>query len=195
MIVVTTPMCKEIVEWAGLRDFKVKKHPDVDDGDFAILLSESRTEMDCLAIKLNTFSQIAQSIIAVSNSLYEKGLVEDRISYEGVNEILEGLGCDFMNSWFEDMDEIRENNAGRTVKVYSEFLKDIVKDIGACVVDSKAGSAYDYVVYPDYMADEVKASEDLNRLTFIEMPSHGNVSKNPAERAQQRYSILINALK
>ena len=35
MIVVTTPMCKEIVEWAGLADFKVNKHPDNEDGDFA----------------------------------------------------------------------------------------------------------------------------------------------------------------
>ena len=40
MIVVTTPMCRQIVEWAGLKDFKVNKHPDKEDGDFAILLSE-----------------------------------------------------------------------------------------------------------------------------------------------------------
>ena len=196
MIVVTTPMCKEIVEWAGLADFKVNKHPDKEEGDFAILLSESRTEMDSLAIKLNTFSQIAQSIIAVSNSLYDKGLIEDRVSYDDVNRIFEDLDSEFINSWFEDMDTIRNSNSGKSVKVYSEFLKDIVKDIGAKIVDSKAVDGYDYVVYPDYLTDKVKSSEDIDddSLTFIEIPTHGNVSKSPVERAKQRYSILINSL-
>lgn len=196
MIVVTTPMCKEIVEWAGLADFKVNKHPDNEDGDFAILLSESKTDMDSLAIKLNTFSQIAQSIIAVSNSLYDKGLIEDRVSYDDVNRIFEDLDSEFINSWFEDMDTIRNSNSGKSVKVYSEFLKDIVKDIGAKIVDSKAVDGYDYVVYPDYLTDKVKSSEDFNdvSLTFIEIPTHGNVSKSPVERAQQRYSILVYSL-
>ena len=177
MIVVTTPMCKEIVEWAGLADFKVNKHPDNEDGDFAILLS-------------------AQSIIAVSNSLYDKGLIEDRVSYDDVNRIFEDLDSEFINSWFEDMDTIRNSNSGKSVKVYSEFLKDIVKDIGAKIVDSKAVDGYDYVVYPDYLTDKVKSSEDIDddSLTFIEIPTHGNVSKSPVERAKQRYSILINSL-
>ena len=196
MIVVTTPMCKEIVEWAGLADFKVNKHPDNEDGDFAILLSESKTDMDSLAIKLNTFSQIAQSIIAVSNSLYDKGLIEDRVSYDDVNRIFEDLDSEFINSWFEDMDTIRDSNSGKSVKVYSEFLKDIVKDIGAKIVDSKAVDGYDYVVYPDYLTDKVKSIEDIDddSLTFIEIPTHGNVSKSPVERAQQRYSILVYSL-
>ncbi len=42
MIVVTTPMCRQIVEWAGLDDFKVNRFPDEEEGDFAILLSESK---------------------------------------------------------------------------------------------------------------------------------------------------------
>ena len=62
MIVVTTPMCKKIVEWAGLTEFKVNKHPDEEEGDLAILLSESKVEMDSLAIKLNSFSQIIQNL-------------------------------------------------------------------------------------------------------------------------------------
>ena len=40
MIVVTTPMCKQIVEWAGLKEFKVNKFPDEEEGDFAIFLSD-----------------------------------------------------------------------------------------------------------------------------------------------------------
>ena len=76
MIVVTTPMCKQIVEWAGLDDFKVNKHPDNEDGDFAILLSESKVKMDSLAIKINTFGQIKESIKIVSDILFEKDLIE-----------------------------------------------------------------------------------------------------------------------
>ena len=66
MIVVTTPMCKQIVEWAGLKEFKVNKFPDEEEGDFAILLSESKVKMDSLAIKINTFGQIKESIKIVS---------------------------------------------------------------------------------------------------------------------------------
>ena len=187
MIVVTTPMCKEIVEWVGLADFKVNKHPDNEDGDFAILLSESKTDMDSLAIKLNTFSQIAQSIIAVSNSLYDKGLIEDRVSYDDVNRIFEDLDSEFINSWFEDMDTIRDSNSGKSVKVYSEFLKDIVKDIGAKIVDSKAVDGYDYVVYPDYLKNQVVETDNL-----VEIPSHNDISKNPFKKAELRYGILEN---
>ena len=45
----------------GFDDFKVNKHPDNEDGDFAILLSESKVKMDSLAIKINTFGQIIVS--------------------------------------------------------------------------------------------------------------------------------------
>ena len=94
------------------------------------------------------------------------------------------------------MDKIRDSNSSKSVKVYSMFLKDIVKDIGAQIVDSNADGGYDYVVYPDYLIDKVRSSEDVDddSLTFIEIPTHGNVSKSPVERAQQRYSILINSL-
>ena len=137
--------------------------------------------MDSLAIKLNTFSQIAQSIIAVSNSLYDKGLIEDRVSYDDVNRIFEDLDSEFINSWFEDMDTIRNSNSGKSVKVYSEFLKDIVLDMGFAISEND----YDYVVYPDYFKSRV--AEDVN---LVEIPSHAVVSKNPFERIEARYSIL-----
>ena len=54
MIIVTTPMCKQIVEWAGLNEFKVNKHPDKEEGDLAILLSESKVEMDSPVLGIHT---------------------------------------------------------------------------------------------------------------------------------------------
>ncbi|MBO7211569.1 MAG: hypothetical protein J6V44_11270, partial [Methanobrevibacter sp.] len=90
MIVVTTPMCRQIVEWAGLKEFKVNKFPDEEDADFAILLSESKVKMDSLAIKLNTFGQIKESIKTVSLCLFEKGLIEKAIDVESIEAILNG---------------------------------------------------------------------------------------------------------
>ncbi|WP_225370489.1 hypothetical protein [Methanobrevibacter arboriphilus] len=59
-------MCEKILEFAEITDYKVNKNPDNEDGDLAIILSESNTKMDSLKIKLNTFSQIKNSIIQVS---------------------------------------------------------------------------------------------------------------------------------
>ena len=66
MKIVTTPMCEEIVKLAGITDYAVNKFPDEEDGDLAILLSESKVEMDCLPIKINTPKQVFESIRKVS---------------------------------------------------------------------------------------------------------------------------------
>lgn len=42
MKIVTTPMCEEIVKLVGISDYAVNKHPTEEDGDLAILLSESK---------------------------------------------------------------------------------------------------------------------------------------------------------
>ena len=47
-------MCEEVVKLAGIKDYKVNKNPDLEKGDLAILLSESKIKMDSLPIKLNT---------------------------------------------------------------------------------------------------------------------------------------------
>ena len=60
MIIVTTPMCKKILELAGIKDFKVNVNVDNEKADLAILLSENKTKLPSLAIKLNTFSQIKE---------------------------------------------------------------------------------------------------------------------------------------
>ena len=210
MIVVTTPMCKQIVEWAGLDDFKVNRFPDQEEGDFAILLSESKVKMDSLAIKINTFSQIKESIKTVSDALFEKNLVEKAIDCESIESIFNDYKDNGLQYAVLDEDEfskIRESNKDKKVKVYSEFLKDIVSDIGATVIDFKYNKDendadnleldYDYLVYPDYLEEEVLKRENLGSVEFksIKILSHNNISKDPILKAESRYDALINEMK
>ncbi len=172
MRIVTTPMCEEIVKLAGVSDYVVNKFPDEEDGDLAILLSESKVEMDSLPIKLNTPSQIFQSIKKVSK------ITSNELSDIDVIALFDDykLCKKYLNSNFEyDID----------VKVYSEFLKDIVEDFGFNIVEED----FDYVIYPDYLKEKVIEKDNL-----VEIPSHGGISKNPFERVEVRYSILENLI-
>ena len=211
MIVVTTPMCKQIVEWAGLKEFKVNKFPDEEEGDFAILLSESKVKMDSLAIKINTFSQIKESIKIVSKALFEKNLIEKAIGDEEIESIFKDYKGDVRFALLDEneFNEIRKSNNDKKVKVYSKFLKDIVLDIGADVIDftydkngndedkaNSLGMDFDYLVYPDYLEEEVLKRENLesNEFKAIKILSHNNISKDPILKAESRYATLIEAL-
>lgn len=168
MKIVTTPMCEEIVKLAGISDYVVNKYPDEEEGDLAILLSESKVEMDSLPIKLNTPLQVFESIKKVSE------IAENDLSDDDIKEFFKGydMACKYLNSDFKrDID----------VKVYSEFLKDIVLDMGFNVVDDTP----DFVAYPDYLKEKVSEKDNL-----VEIPSHSFVSANPFERIEERYSIL-----
>ncbi len=172
MKVVTTPMCEEIVRLAGIEDYAVNKFPDEEDGDLAILLSESKVKMDSLPIKINTSTQIFESIRKVSQ-IAGNDLDDDEI-----------IG------FFDDYDLCRKYlnsdfNRDINVKVYSEFLKDIILDVGFNIVSDN----FDFVIYPDYLKDKVVESENL-----VEIPSHNVISKNPFEKAELRYGILENLI-
>jgi segregation and condensation protein B len=172
MKIVTTPMCEEIVRLAGISDYAVNKFPTENDGDFAILLSESKVEMDSLAIKVNTSQQIFESIVEVSK------IAGNRLGDEEIMAFFEDyeLCKKYLNSSFE-----RDVN----VKVYSEFLKDIVSDVGFSIVSDD----FDYVIYPDYLKDKVSETDNL-----VVIPSHNDISKNPFKKAELRYSILENLI-
>ena len=90
-------------------------------------------------------------------------------------------------------ENLRKENSNKVVKVYSEFLKDIVLDIGAKIDEDN----YSFVVYPDYLKEKVYENECVedSSISFIEIPSHTKVSKDPIERTEERYSILVNGLK
>lgn len=172
MKIVTTPMCEEIVKLAGIRDYAVNKFPDEEDGDLAILLSESKVEMKSLRIKINTPSQIFESIREVSK------LTGTELSDDEISEFFSDyeLCKKYLNSDFK---------RDIPVKVYSEFLKDIVEDFGFDIVSED----FKYVIYPDYLKSNVTEDENL-----VEIPSHNDISKNPFEKAELRYSILENLI-
>ena len=187
MIIVTTPMCRKIVEIAGLKEFKVNKHPDKEEGDLAILLSESKVQMPSIAIKLNTFSQIKESIFKLTNYFYDNEIIDKKVSE---NEILAIFNkYDVLDI---DIDSTtKKSNFSKKVKVYSEFLKDIVNDLGCEIVEDD----FEYIIFPDYLKSKVIELDCENNFKFIEIPTHSNASKDPIIRANERYSILLNNLK
>ena len=181
MVIVTTPMCKKILELAGIKDFKVNVKPDNEEADFAIVLSENKTNLPSLAIKLNTFSQIKESIKKVSK--YNED--EEIAAY--LEDVLDNLynGFDVATRWTDryKRDYLKKINSGVRVKVYSKFIREIVEDMGFDIVDQK----YDYIIFPDYL--HIKKDDSAN-YELLELPTHKNVSLNPIKRAELRYSIL-----
>ena len=165
-------MCEEIVRLAGVTDYIVNKNPDEEEGDLAILLSESKVEMNSLAIKINTPSQVFESIKKVAK------IAGNDLSDEDVAAFFDDFE---MCKKYLDSDFKRDVN----VKVYSNFLKDIVSDLGFNMVDE----GFDYVIYPDYLKDQVIETENL-----VEIPSHNSISKNPFEKIEMRYSLLENLI-
>ena len=161
--VVTTPMCEEIVKLAGISNYIVNKTPDLVGADIAVVLSETKLSTESIKIKLNTFSQIKESI-------------------ELLSEKFETCPLDY------EIKEIKcpEKNRKIKVKVYSNFLKEIVKDMGFNVVDKD----YNFVVYPDYM-HEIVVNENVET---VEIPSHKNVPLSAIKRAEMRYNILEKRL-
>jgi len=163
--VVTTPMCEEILKIAGVLEYIVNKNPDSVKADIAVVLSETEPSTESIKIKLNTFSQITQSIELISAK----------------------FNTNPSNYKMKEMEYSKENRNIK-VKVYSNFLKDIVEDMGFKVVKED----YDFVVYPDYMNDKINEIED--NIKVVEIPSHKNVPLNPIKRAEMRYSILEKEL-
>ncbi len=162
--VVTTPMCAEILKIAGVSEYIVTKDPDSVNADIAVILSESELSTESIKIKLNTFSQINQSIELISTTF--------------------GTDCEIKDITFSKKDKNRKIK----VKVYSNFLKEIVEDMGFKIVKED----YDFVVYPDYMKDKINEMED--NIKTVEIPSHKNVPLNPIKRAEMRYNILEKEL-
>jgi hypothetical protein len=169
MKVVTTPMCREVVVLAGVSDFIVTTDPDSTDADLAVVLSETETTKPSFRVKLNTFTQILESILALAE---EMGTSSLKLNFERYIPI-EG----------EERKKIK-------VKVYSNFLKEIVTDMGFSLVEDQA----DFLVYPDYLSKIISAEIEAAGDRAIEVPSHKNAPTNPLERAHLRYSILEERL-
>lgn len=165
MKIVATPMCSDVLKLAGVKDFETNIDPDSTDADIAVVLSETNTDMESVRIKLNTFSQIKNSVL----------VLRDRLGCNGSVYKLK----------LPDFDPQHKNIR---VKVYSDFLRDIVEDMGFNVVGE--GESHQYIVYPDYLTDELSDEIYEMGIMAVEVPSHKNAPKNPIKRAELRYELL-----
>jgi len=172
MKIVTTPMCEDILKLAGVKDYAVNLNPDSTDSDIAVVLSETNTSMNSIKIKLNTFQQINQSVDLIRNSFGTSGSLN--ISGEKM------------------FTEYKTENRKIKVKVYSNFLKDIVEDMGYSIA---TGDEYHhYLVYPDYIRDKILDEVISMGENSVEIPSHKNSPKDPIKRAELRYKLLEKKL-
>ncbi|MTK64341.1 MAG: hypothetical protein F8N15_07450 [Methanobacterium sp.] len=172
MKIVTTPMCEEILKLAGLKEYQISLNPDSTDADIAVVLSETNTDMKSIKLKLNTFKQIQDSVDVVRTNLGSGILKEESLIP------------------LPSLDKTENRNI--KVKVYSNFLKDIVEDMGYTVVN---GNEYhDYLVYPDYIRDEIQGELDSMDENYVEIASHKNSPINPVKRAELRYKLLEKKL-
>jgi hypothetical protein len=169
MKVVTTPMCRDVVFLAGVSDFIVSTDPDTTDADLAVVLWETKTTKPSLRVKLNTFTQIKDSIQSLADKMGTNPLKLNLYPYIPIKD--------------EERKKIK-------VKVYSNFLKEIVADMGFTLVEEQA----DFLVYPDYIGENIPAEIEAAGDRAVEIPSHKNAPIDPLERARLRYDILEERL-
>jgi segregation and condensation protein B len=179
MKIYTTPMCQEAVRLAGVLEYAVKQDNNFEGADLAIVLSETKTQVLTIRIKLNTFKQIYESIDLISNTLKTEKL-----------DMGEWTDFVYVSRERETMDERKKIK----VKVYSNFITDIVNDMGFSLVKEKP----DFLVFPDYMKDngnnDILGEIEIMGDRAVEIPSHKNSPLNPLERAKIRYNILESRL-
>ncbi len=173
MKIVTTPMCEEVLRLAGVKEYIVNLNPDSTDADIAVVLSETNTTMKSVHVKLNTFDQIKKSLEMLRDK-FETDVVED----------------DLLDNLFTNVKQLE--NRKIKVKVYSNFLKEIVDDLGYTVVSENQN--HHYLVYPDYVREEL--TDEIIRMgdRVVEVPTHKNAPKDPIKRAEMRYKLLEKKL-
>jgi len=165
MNIIATPMCKDVLELAGVKKFDICSNPDSTDADIAVILSETNTVMKSVKLKLNTFTQIEESVKMLQD-IFEINEVE-KLSFKiNINKL---------------------ENQKIKVRVYSNFLRDIVEDMGYCIVSQDQN--YDYIIYPDYMRNKL-SDILLKRDNIVEIPTHKKAPENPIKRAEMRYKLL-----
>jgi segregation and condensation protein B len=170
MKIVATPMCKDVLNLSGIMEYDINIDPDSTDADIAVILSETDTKMKSIKIKLNTFKQIETSINILREMFGNPGELN--------LDIIDYLKFD------------RSINRNIKVKVYSNFLKDIVDDLGFTIVSEDP----DYLVYPDYNSNILSEEIITMKGREVEIPSHKNAPKNPIKRAEMRYKLLEKKL-
>lgn len=166
MKIITTPMCEDILKIANIDDYKVVNVKDIKDADVVVTLSETRVDMPTIPVKLNTYSQLLDSVNTVSTKFGTK------CDEDSINEI---------KVLIDENNKKKYKRRNIKVKVYSNFLRDTIEDMGFSISKDN----YDYTVIPDYMKEDFDESDEI-----IIVPSHKNVSTNIIERIEKRYQLL-----
>ncbi|WP_304125391.1 hypothetical protein [Methanosphaera cuniculi] len=169
MRIITTPMCKDLLDIAGIDNYNVVMPNEIKDADVVITLSETKCDIDKIPVKLNSFTQLYDSIMTLKNEF------NTQVDLKRVNEIYDLIQLN---------DQNKAKRCNIKVKVYSNFLKDTITDMGYQITDED----YDYIVVPDYMND-IKLTDNT-----IVVSSHKNVSRNIIKRLKSRYELLENKL-
>lgn len=169
MKIITTPMCEDVLRISGLEEYTVVKPDEIRDADIAILLSETRSDIPKMSIKLNTFTQVYESIMKIQKRF---------------NTIVNDEQVNVIKSLIDDNNEKKVYRESTKVKVYSNFLKDTIIDMGFTIDDED----YDYIIIPDYLVGENEVDD------VVVVPSHRNVSNSIIERVKQRYDLLEREL-
>lgn len=181
MKIFTTPMCQEVVRLAGVSEYTVKEDNNFEGADLVIVLSETETNIPSIKIKLNTFKQICGSVNLISDTLKTEKL--DMGVFEK----------DYLKHFNPEADLLDKRKKIK-VKAYSNFIREIVEDMGFTLVEEKA----DFLVFPDYLKDnfnnQFMEEIELMGSRVVEIPSHKNAPINPLERAKTRYHILESRL-
>ena len=162
MNIITTPMCEDILKIAGVDDYTVVKPSYIENADVAVVLSETKTDIPKIPVKLNTYQQIYDSIFIIKNK-FNTNIDEEKIK--------------LIKYLINDNNKKKDNRKNIKVKVYGNFLKDTITDMGYNISDS------------DYMNIEFK-----NKKNVIIIPSHKNVPKNIIQRIKERYELLESKL-
>lgn len=166
MKIITTPMCEDVLRLAGVKEYSVVKPDRIEDADVAVLLSETQSDIPKVSVKLNTYTQLYDSILNVSKEF--NGNVDE----EKLSEI---------RKYISSNDRKKDYRQSTKVKVYSNFLKDTILDMGFSVVEED----YDFIVIPDYMRVDFDMDEKI-----VVVASHKNVKKAILERINERYEYL-----
>ena len=165
MKIVTTPMCEDVLRIAGVDDYTVVMPDKICESDVAVVLSESKASDSHIGLKLNTYSQLLDSVNIIAD-YFEGTPDEQQLAHIRMLD--------------EDNRSKRKTHSSVRVKVFSNFLCECVADMGYVIDDED----YDYVVIPDYM------QTDVNYEGAVIVASHSNVSKGIVERIKNRYDFL-----
>ena len=98
MNIITTPMCEDILKIAGVDDYTVVKPSYIENADVAVVLSETKTDIPKIPVKLNTYQQIYDSIFIIKNK-FNTNIDEEKIKL--IKDTITDMGYNISDSDYD----------------------------------------------------------------------------------------------